>query len=103
VDVVGCELSAPELVAYVRATRPDAILLDSDHPPANIAFRIMDILRDVPGIRLIGVSYQHSTLYVYRGETQKVREVADLLNVIGPRTIPDPTLDRAQSKEKPGA
>jgi len=29
--------------------------------------------------------------------------VADLLNVIGPRTIPDPTLDSAQSKEKPSA
>ena len=92
-DVIGCELSAPELVDHIRATQPDVILLDSDHPPANIASQIMDILRDVPGIRLIGISYQHSTLVVYRGETKKVRDVADLLHVIGERTTIAPTIE----------
>lgn len=85
-DVVDCELSARELVAHIKATRPDAVLLDSDHPPASIASRLMDILHDMRGIRLIGISYQHNTLYVYRGETQNVRDVADLLNVIAERT-----------------
>ncbi len=97
-DVIGCELSAPELVDRIRATQPDVILLDSDHPPANITSQIMDILRDVPGIRLIGLSYQRSTLVVYRGETKKVRDVSDLLKVIDQRIISDSTLERSPAK-----
>jgi DNA-binding NarL/FixJ family response regulator len=97
-DIIGCELGGTEIMDHIRATRPDVIILDGDHPPATIASEIMDILRDVPGISLMGISYQHNTLCVYRGETQEVRDVADLLKAIDRRTTIVPTIELGTEK-----
>lgn len=81
-DIQSIESDLDEALGCLETFEPHVVVLDSDHQQGTFASEWMHILRSRPQIKLLGLSLEENTIVIYRGETQQVREVADLLRAI---------------------
>lgn len=81
-EILSCESDAGSVRAHLQAFQPHVIVLNSAQQQGASAPEWTEILRDTPGVRLLGLSLQDSSVCIYRGETMQVREVADLVRAI---------------------
>ena len=80
--VLSCESDADEIRHHLQTFQPHVVIFDSDQQHGATTPEWMWILRDMPGIRLLGLSLQDNSICIYHGETQQVREVEDLVRAI---------------------
>jgi DNA-binding NarL/FixJ family response regulator len=81
-EIRSCESDLGVVLACLQTFQPHVVVLDSDQQHSTTASEWMHILRSRPGIKLLGLSLRDNTICIYRGETQQVTEVADLLRAI---------------------
>ena len=81
-EILSCEPDAGAVQAQLQAFQPHIVVLNSAQQQGASAPEWIDILRDRPGVRLLGLSLRDSSVCIYRGETMQVREVADLVRAI---------------------
>jgi DNA-binding NarL/FixJ family response regulator len=81
-EILSCEPDAGAVKAQLQAFQPHIVVLNSAQQQGASAPEWIDILRDTPGVRLLGLSLQDSSVCIYRGDTMQVREVADLVRAI---------------------
>jgi DNA-binding NarL/FixJ family response regulator len=80
--VVGRETDVGEAVGRIKELQPDVVIVDSDHLAPDFAAELMGILRDVGGIKIIGLSLQDNSICIYRGEKRVVEATEDLVEAI---------------------
>jgi len=81
-EICSCEADLDGVLGCLQSFQPHVVVLDSDQQHGTTASQWMHILRSRPEIKLLGLSLQDNTICIYRGETQQVTEVADLLRAI---------------------
>jgi len=81
-EILGCESDADEIRHHLQTFQPHVVILNSAQQYGATTPEWMQILRDTPGIRLLGLSLQDNSICIYRGETQQVTEVEDLVRAI---------------------
>ncbi len=90
-EILSCEPDADKVTAHLHSFQPDIVVLNTAQQQGAKAAEWLQILRDSPGIRLLGLSLEDSTICIYHGETQQVREVGDLLRAIEGSTLGSPS------------
>ena len=86
-EILCCESDATAVEAYLQMFQPHIVILNSDQRSDTSAPEWIQILRDTPGVKLLGLSLQDNSICIYRGETKQVKEVADLVRAIEEATI----------------
>ena len=81
-EILSCEPDSGVVKAHLQAFQPHIVVLNSAQQQGASAPEWIEILRDTPGVRLLGLSLQDSSICIYRGDTMQVREVADLVRAI---------------------
>ena len=81
-EVLGCESDEDEIRHHLQTFQPHVVILNSAQQDGATTPEWMRILRDTPGIRLLGLSLQDNSICIYRGEIQQVREVEDLMRAV---------------------
>lgn len=81
-EILSCEPDADAVSAHLQSFQPDIVVLNAAQQQGANAAEWLQILRDSPRVRLLGLSLEDSTICIYRGETQQVKEVGDLLRAI---------------------
>ena len=99
-EILSCDTGEEEVAAHLQSFQPDVVVLNMAQQQGAQAAEWLRVLRDRPGIRLLGLSLEDSTVCIYRGETQQVKEVGDLLRAIERSTTESPA--PAASLPKPG-
>jgi DNA-binding NarL/FixJ family response regulator len=81
-ETASCESDMGETLDRIRAFEPQVVILATYQQYGETASNWMRILKDAPGIKLLGLSLQDNTICIYRGDTQQMEEGADLLRAI---------------------
>ena len=89
-EILSCEPEASKVTAHLQSFRPDIVVLNAAQQEGIHSAEWLQVLRDRPGIRLLGLSLEDSTVCIYHGETQQVKEVGDLLRAIDRSTTSGP-------------
>jgi DNA-binding NarL/FixJ family response regulator len=77
-DIVGQETDIKHALERIRELQPDVVILDSDESDLEVAH----LLKVSPAIKIIGLSLQNNSLYVYRASQRVTRGVSDLMDAI---------------------
>jgi len=86
VNIVGQETNIKRAIERIKTIRPDVVILDTDSP----ASEVMPILREIPGVKVVGLSLQNNQLHVYQAQQRVATGVQDLLDAVKGDTS-DPT------------
>ncbi len=81
-DLVGTESDPERAVEQIKTLRPDVVVLEQDPTGCDPTPIVARIMRDAPGTRIVGLSPDDNRMYIYRGEIQVTRELADLWHAI---------------------
>lgn len=81
-DIVSRYNDIRSAVESIQSTCPEVVILNCDDPEPEISPALLCILREKPGICVIGVSLQDNSICVYRGERKRVSQLEDLLDAI---------------------
>jgi len=81
-EIRSCESDLGAVLACLQTFQPQVVILDSDQQHGAPASEWMHILRSWPEIKLLGLDLEDNSICIYRGETQQVREVEDLVRAI---------------------
>ena len=81
-EIRSCESDLDVVLTCLQTFQPRVVIIDSDQQQGAPASEWMHILRSAPEIKLLGLSLQDNSICIYRGETQQVREVEDLVRAI---------------------
>jgi DNA-binding NarL/FixJ family response regulator len=82
VEIVGRETDVEKAVERIKELEPDVVILDNDlqaTDPAPIAVRI---LGEQTKTKVIGLSLQSNTIYIYRKEQRTAHRIEDLMEAI---------------------
>ena len=82
IEIVGQDLDLEAAVACIQETHPDVVIVNCDDPDPRLKSAVVAIMRDSPGLNVVGLSLQNNQISIYRGEKKDVRQVGDLLNAI---------------------
>ena len=103
-EMLSCDPDVEDIAAHLESLQPDIVVLNTAQQQGAQAAEWLQILRDRPGIKLLGLSLEDSTICIYHGETQQVKEVGDLLRAIERSTrgspapaAPDPKSEEGQT------
>lgn len=99
-EILSCEPDPEKVTAHLQSFQPHVVVLNEAQQQSAHAAEWLQILRDSPWIKLLGLSLEDSTVCIYHGETQRVREVGDLLRAIKRTTLDSPS--PAASRPRPG-
>jgi DNA-binding NarL/FixJ family response regulator len=81
-EVWSCGSGMDEALACLQVFQPQVVILRADCLQGSDASVWMEVLRDHPGIRLLGCSLADSSVCVYYGERHQIKRVADLVEAI---------------------
>lgn len=81
-EIVGQDTDPSAAAECIQAQSPDVIILNLDDPEPDLSSAVLCILRDRPGVSIIGLSLRDNQICIYRGEDKQVLEVDDLFEAI---------------------
>ncbi len=81
-DVVGCETDEQKAIEQIKGLHPDVVILYGNGPPCDSTPALMRILRENPGIKVIGLNLKNNILYVYQTMQWVVKGLEDLIKAI---------------------
>jgi DNA-binding NarL/FixJ family response regulator len=85
-DIVGQEADTYQALAYIQQLRPDVVILDTRSLRLSLVDKaqlvVIEILRLVPGIKVIGLNLNENTFHIYRSAQREANDVSDLMNAI---------------------
>ena len=90
-ELIGCESDPDQALARIQALQPDVVLLVTGGPTRPAPADGQTLLHAGVTAKIIELNLQNSSVCVYRGERQTVREAADLLRVIEQSLAPRPS------------
>ena len=82
IEIVRRDADVSTAVKCIQEYQPDVVIIDCDDPELDLSSVILCILRERPGICIIGLSLEHNKISVYRGEEKQIFQVADLMDII---------------------
>ena len=97
-EILSCEPDADKVTACLQSFQPDIVVLNTAQQQVANAAEWLQILRDSPRIKLLGLSLEDSTVCIYHGETQQVREAGDLFRAIEGSRLGNPSAAASQLK-----
>ena len=101
-EILSCEPDADKVTACLQSFQPDIVVLNTAQQQVANAAEWLQILRDSPRIKLLGLSLEDSTICIYHGETQQVREAGDLFRAIEGSRLGNPSAAASQLKSGGG-
>ena len=78
VEIVGRENDVEQAIKRINELKPDVVILDNDlqaADPAPIAVRILEHTQT----KVMGLSLQGNTVYIYQKEQRTAHSIADLI------------------------
>lgn len=81
-EIVGQEAEPSAAVECIHTFNPDVILLNLDDPEPDLSSPVLCVLREKPGIRIVGLSLSENKIRIFQGEDKRVQQLEDLFNAI---------------------
>lgn len=81
-ELVGQETDEEQAIEQIRALKPQVVIWDSNGTQDGTMPTIIRILRENPGIRVIGLSLHNNNLYVYQVTQQIASGLEELVKAI---------------------
>jgi chemotaxis response regulator CheB len=103
-EIIGQETDVDKAVERIKELQPNVVILDCAEPTCDPTPVMMHLLKEGLDTKVIGLNLQDNTLYIYRGEQRRVKDVQDLIEAIEPPS-PEPLraadLSRLNSSQNP--
>lgn len=78
----GQDMDLNTTIEYIQRNRTDVVIVNCDDPDPELTPVIQCILRDRPGIRVIGLSLRNTQISIFQGKKKQVHMVEDLFKAI---------------------
>ena len=73
----------PDAAEQIGGSQPDVVIMEYPQPgDAGRALTVLTLLRDNPGLKLIGLDTAHSELVILSSSEMMVSQVADLVPLL---------------------
>lgn len=84
-QIVGQKADLCQAFAGIQRLRPDVAILDTRSLADSAQVAVIEILRLVPGIKVIGLNLNENTFHIYRSAQREANDLSDLMNAITER------------------
>jgi chemotaxis response regulator CheB len=81
-EIVGQETDPQAAVECIQTFNPDVVLLNLDDPEPDLSSPVLCVLREMSGVRIVGLSLKENKLCIIQGENKKVHQLDDLFDAI---------------------
>lgn len=82
VEVVGRASDPDEACRQIRLLCPDVVIFDSRDPLCDPGSILVRLMRENPGMRIIGLNLQDETLCTYSGEIRMAQDIETVVDAI---------------------
>ena len=82
IELVGQEADEQKAIEQIKVLQPDVVIWDSHEAPDGPGPAIMRILRENPGIKVVGLSLRDNNLYLYQVTQRVVQGLDELIEAI---------------------
>ena len=87
-QIVGHGTEIDQAIEQIRSLQPDVVILDSSGFSQEEP-EVMSLFQAKEDLRVLGLSLQDNSLYIYQATQKSLQSVDDLLTVINDSTSPD--------------
>jgi DNA-binding NarL/FixJ family response regulator len=81
-EIVGHEVDPEKALEQIERLQPDVVIIDRDGSETEFTLKMLHLLVQETGHRVIGLDPHKNVLWIYRKKRWVVREVGDLLKAI---------------------
>ena len=94
-ELVGQESDERKAIEQIKTLRPHVVIWDSAEAPDDSVPTVISILKENPGIRVVGLSLHNNNLYVYHLTRRVVKGLEEFVEAI--RFSPPPPFNDSQN------
>ncbi len=97
VEIVGRETDVEKAIEAINALKPDVVILDNDLQAGSLAPVALRLLEETQA-KVIGLSLQSNTLYIYHKEKRVAHDIGDLMEAMKNNSSNEPSHSPASRK-----
>lgn len=81
-EIIGQDTEPSAAVECIQTFKPDVVILNLDDPEPDLSSPVLCILRERPGVRIVGLSLKENRICVFQGENKLIHQLDDLFDAI---------------------